>query len=283
MARDRNHIGSYRLLKLIRSGNSCQIWEVIDETNNRRGALKSLKDEFRSNREEITLLKNEHLVGSTLDHENVIRIDHYDSINGIPHLAMEYFRSNNVKQWIRLMRESDDAKKLLPKIIKQTAEGLKHLHQQGWIHRDVKPDNFLVDDTGLVKLIDFAITERGKTGFARFLGGKSKIQGTRSYMSPEQIRGERLDYRSDIYSYGCMLFELFCGRPPFTGGSPDELLQKHLRAAVPSVAAGNDDVTPEFTKLIAKMMAKQKDKRIESMQQFLEAIKTMRIIRVDRN
>jgi len=282
VARDRNYIGSYRLLKLVRAGASCQIWEVISEIDNRRCALKTLPDEHQTNKDEIALLKHEFAVGRDLHHPNVIEIYDFNIARGIPYLALEYFESNNLKQWIRLVTDETTIRTQLPLIVHRCAAGLNYLHEQGWVHRDVKPDNFLVNAAAEVKLIDFAIAERIKKGFAKFLGGKSRIQGTRSYMSPEQIRGEVLDPRSDIYSFGCMLFELFCGRPPFTGGSPDELLQKHLKSPVPSILANNAEVNPDFANLIAKMMAKSRTERPASMREFLDALNATRILKVVR-
>jgi serine/threonine-protein kinase len=282
VAIDRNYIGPYRLLKLVRAGASCQIWEAISELDNRRCALKTLQEEFRTSKEEVALLKHEYTVGHDLHHPCVIEIYDFDVARGIPYLALEYFESNNLKQWLRLVIDDKRMREQLPLIICRAAEGLEYLHKRGWIHRDVKPDNFLVNDDARVKLIDFAIAERIKKGFAKLLSGKSRIQGTRSYMSPEQIRGESLDARSDVYSFGCMLFELLCGRPPFTGGNPDEVLQKHLKAPVPSVLALNDAVAGEFATLTARMMSKDRDERPKSMQEFLDSLANMRMFRVQR-
>lgn len=281
MAIDRNYIGSYRLLKLVRAGSSCQIWEAISEIDNRRCALKTLQEEFRANKDEVALLKHEFTVGRALHHSCVIEIYDFDVARGVPYLALEYFESNNLKQWLRLVDERHLPEQL-PQIIRQAAEGLEYLHQQGWIHRDIKPDNFLVNDKAQVKLIDFAIAERIKKGFAKLLSGRSRIQGTRSYMSPEQIRGENLDARSDVYSFGCMLFELLCGRPPFTGGNPDEVLQKHLKSPVPSILALNDAVAPDFAAMATRMMNKNRGDRPASMQEFLDNLSRSRVFRVQR-
>lgn len=280
MALDRNYIGTYRLLKLVRAGATCQIWEVISEIDNRRCALKTLQDDFRKDKEEISLLKHEFTVGGPLHHPHVIEIYEFDISKGIPYLALEYFESSNLKQWMREHRESPDFRRQLPEVIQQAAEGLQYLHDQGWIHRDVKPDNFLVNEAGNVKLIDFAIAQKSKKGFARFFAGRSKIQGTRSYMSPEQIRGEPLDARSDVYSFGCMLFELYSGRPPFTGGNPDELLQKHLRSPAPPLVASQNAVSPEFSNLVGRMMAKNIEDRPPSIKAFQDELSNMRMLRV---
>jgi serine/threonine protein kinase len=192
---------------------------------------------------------------------------------------MEHFEHKNLKLQIR-----DTPQKVAPlslKIIEQGAEGLFYLHEQGWVHRDVKPDNFLVSDEGIVKLIDFAISVRQKSGLsAMFSFGKKAVQGTRSYMSPEQIRNQNLDARADVYSYGCTVFELLAGKPPFTGTNADELLNKHLTAPIPTVQVHNENVTPEFANLIRKMMAKRRDERPATMWEFLKEFRSMRVFKI---
>ncbi len=152
-----------------------------------------------------------------------------------------------------------------------------YLHGCGWIHRDVKPDNFLLNKKGELKLIDFALAVRSKGLLGKLLSGKSKIQGTRSYMSPEQIRGRAVDARSDIYSLGCMLYELIGGKPPFTGQSTQELLTKHLTAGPPAVMAPGREVTPEFSQLLKKMIAKKPQDRPHTMDDVVSALRGMKI------
>ena len=114
---------------------------------------------------------------------------------------MELFPAPNLKQHHQPGARSTGAA-CANESFDSAAEGLAYFHSQGWIHRDIKPDNFLMNAEGEVKLIDFALAVQKKTGLARLFAGKSKIQGTRSYMSPEQIRGQPLDVRADIYSFG---------------------------------------------------------------------------------
>ena len=106
MALDRNYIGSYRLLKLIRAGATCQIWEVISEIDNRRCALKTLQEKFRNDKGEIALLRHEYMVGHRLHHPAVIEIYDFNIAKGIAYLAMEYFESSNLKQWIRQVSDT---------------------------------------------------------------------------------------------------------------------------------------------------------------------------------
>jgi serine/threonine protein kinase len=156
----------------------------------------------------------------------------------------------------------------VPKIINQAAEGLAHFNSLGWVHCDVKPDNFLVTDDGVVKLIDFALAKRSRSGLGRLFAMKSKVQGTMSYMAPEQIRGGALDIRTDVYAFACLLHELLSGKPPFTGSSPNELLAKHIKTPPPSLEAHNKNVTPEFAQLVRQALSKNPAKRPKSVDEF---------------
>jgi serine/threonine protein kinase len=274
----KDHIGRYRLLKLLRSGHNCQVWEAIDATDNRRFAIKALAQEQSSDREAIAGLKHEYEVAKDFTHPNVIRVYEYNVDRGTAYVVLELFRGLNLKQEMRLHPEL--MRYLTPKVISAAAEGLHYLHQHGWIHRDIKPDNFLVDHDGDTKLIDFAIAQRVKRGLARLLAGRSKVQGTLSYMSPEQIRGGTMDFRSDIYSFGCVLYELASGRLPYTGTSADQLLNKHLRSSVPSLVAANSAITPEFSSLVGLLMSKEPDDRPASMEEFLGQYRKLRVFRV---
>ncbi|MDX1945795.1 MAG: serine/threonine-protein kinase [Pirellulaceae bacterium] len=280
MSRPRDFLGPYRLVRLIRAGHTTQVWEAAKTDDTTRYVLKVLNQDRRKDRVEIASMKNEFEVGKGLKHPNLIKIYEYNIEGEVPYLVMEHFEHPNLKLWLRGGPQT--IAHLGLKIIDQGAEALYYLHTEGWIHRDVKPDNFLLSDEGMVKLIDFAISQKKKSGLAALFGGMggNKTQGTRSYMSPEQIRNHNLDERADIYSYGCVLFELLTGKAPFTGSNADELLNKHLTAAIPSVQVFNDNVTPEFSNLLRKMMSKKKEERPPSMWEFLKAFRNMRVFKV---
>jgi serine/threonine protein kinase len=263
------------LVRLIRGGGTCQIWEAVRDTQ--RVAIKTLQPEVRADREEINYLKHEFEVGRQLEHPDVIKLYEFGMDRGMAFLAMEYHAGQNVKM---LIRQGPDAVAYLTQtIIAKSASGLKYVHEQRWVHRDVKPDNFLVDDQGNTKLIDFALTQRAKTGFSKLIARKSKVQGTRSYMAPEQIRGKAPDARADIYSFGCTLFELLSGKLPFTGVNPEDLLRKHLAAAAPPLLTANKNVTPDFNELVLEMMAKDPDRRPQTVDEFLGRFHAIRVFR----
>jgi len=149
----------------------------------------------------------------------------------------------------------------------------------GWIHRVINPDNFLVNDEGDVKLIDFALAKRPQSKMAKWLSPRVKPQGTKSYISPEQIRGAVLDGRSDLYSLACTIHELLTGKPPFTGVSTNDLLMKHLRSTPPSLDAVNFNVTPEFAQLLRRSMAKKPDARPKTVDDFLMEFRMIRVFK----
>ncbi len=275
MTKARDFVGPYRLARLIRTGHSCYVWEAVKEDSKERFALKMLRSDVAKDRDEIKHLKHEWEVAKDLHHPNVIRVYDFLTEYHSPFLVLELFSALNLKQVLR--EGPEPLAYLAEKIIQQSCHGLHYLHQRGWVHCDIKPDNMLVDDDGNVKVIDFTISQRSKRNLLSFLGFKQPIRGTRSYMSPEQIRGETLDGRSDIYSFGCVIFELLGGRPPFTGSSPNELLEKHLRSSVPTVMVHNKDVTKECADLIRRMMGKKRETRPESMWEVLQEFRNIQI------
>ena len=274
----RTHLGRYRLVRQVRAGQSCQIWLARDVTTQERVALKILKEEYRKNRYEINQLKHEFTVGRNLKHPRVIQIIDFSVVEQIPFLVLEYYGVRNLKQILNDNPEWITSK--IEKVIEEGTTGLGYLHDQGWLHRDVKPDNFMFGEDDHVKLIDFSLAQRAKKGLARVLSSRGKfVQGTRSYMSPEQIRGTLLDVRSDIYSWGCTLFELISGRPPFTAESADELLNKHLKTPAPLLTVSQDNITEAFAELVSRMMSKQPQDRPSSMEDLLRYFQQMKIFK----
>lgn len=272
-------IGKYRLLNVVKTGQTSQVWSVFDSDKRERLAIKMLLSDHKKDREQIAYLKQEFAVAKGLDSPYVIHIYEFGVDRGTPYLVMELFPAGNMKELI--LRGREQALHLVPKIIENAALGLAYFHGQGWIHRDIKPDNFMVDGDGAVKLIDFALAQKPKTGLAKLFGGKTKkIQGTRSYMSPEQIRGQALDFRSDIYSFGCTIHELVGGKLPFAAPSANELLQKHLTTPPPPLEGIDPNITKDFAVLIRSLMAKKPTDRPDSIDAFLTAFRSTKVYKV---
>jgi eukaryotic-like serine/threonine-protein kinase len=277
MTKSRDFLGPYRLTRLIRVGSTAEVWEAVDENSQDRFALKVLKQQLATDKSEIALLKHEFTVAKDLSSPRIIRILEYREESGRPMLVLELFSELNMKQALR--RGPESLAFMLDQIVEQAAEGLYYMHTKSWIHLDIKPDNFLVSRDGTVKLIDFTIAQKKKTGFGKLFHSAKVAKGTRSYMAPEQIRRKVCDERADVYAFGCVLFELCTGRPPFTGDNPNDLLNKHLSASIPSAIAFNNNVTKDFADLIKSMMAKNRDNRPPSMWEFLKTFRSIEIFK----
>lgn len=274
-------LGPYRLLNLIKTGQTSQVWTAIKDATQQRVALKTLLSDFQSQKEHLAYIRNEYAVGKALDHPNVIKTLDFGQERSLPYLVMELFNYPNMKDILVRAEVRESIAFLVPRMIERAAEGLAHVHEKGFIHRDVKPDNFLVSDRGEIRLIDFALAEKKKTGLAKLFGGKSKvIVGTRSYMSPEQIRKLPLDERADIYSFACTIFHLMAGHPPYTAPTSNELLQKHIAAAIPSLEVSQKNVTPEFAALLRRCISKKPEQRPESMARFLQEFRALSVFKV---
>jgi serine/threonine protein kinase len=284
-------IGGYRLKKLMMTGQSSQVWEAVEEASGRHFAIKHLLPEKLVETEHRRMLCHEARVGMLLSHPNVIRILKLVDDKTNPYFIMEYFGAKNLK--LRLMtmstrgsqkqREEADKEVAYIKekahgIFKQAATGLAYMHASGWVHRDVKPDNIMVNNAGEVRLIDFALAQRiSRRGLFRRKRGRSA--GTRTYMSPEQIRGQPLDGRADIYSFGISAYEIVTGRPPFRAATPTELLNKHMLEKPASPQHYNPDVTDQFAALVLKMIAKKKEERPRDFHEVLMALREMRVFK----
>jgi serine/threonine protein kinase len=272
-------IGNYRLLKHMVTGQTSQVWEVVEISSGRHFALKLLLPEKAREREFRRFLLHEAEVGRQLAHPNVIKIVAVGRDSRNPYFVMEYFPAGNLK--LRIMRkEHEFIREKAQDILKQAATGLAFMNAKGWVHRDVKPDNLLVNSSGEVRLIDFALSRRiVKGALARLFSRRVKPQGTRSYMSPEQIRGLPLDGRADVYSFGASAYELTTGRPPFRGSSSNELLTKHLSEKPPTPRQFNPDVTEDFANLVLQMLAKKREERPHDFHEVLMAMRGMRVFK----
>lgn len=276
---NREFVGPYRLYHMIRVGATYEIWAVQPLDENVYYGMKWLPPGEKHTRQAASDLKHEYNVGKTLEHKSIIKT--YDFGSGKKdgtYLTMELFKTPNLKQ--QIVEGVENLHYRLEEILCNAALGLEHMHKQGWSHRDVKPDNYLVDDKNNVRLIDFTIARKIPKGFSKLLGGKAPVQGTYSYMAPEQIRGKEVDARADIYSFGCMVFELMTGKLPFTATSSAELLNKHLKAKPPELSMLQKNVKNEFGKLIHRMLAKDPKDRPDSLMEFYRELKAGRCFHI---
>ncbi len=272
------------MLKLMMQGQTSQVWEATETSSGRHFAIKLLLPENTRVPEHLHYLYHEGTVGMQMHHKNVMRVMHLVRAKGNPYLVMEYFPGGNLE--VRLQQKQDLVKDNAHWILEQAAAGLAFLHSKGWVHRDVKPANILVNSSCEVKVIDFALAKRitRKKGFLAkvFRRRGAKTQGTRSYMSPEQIVNDYLDERADIYSFGATMYEVVTGRPPFRGLTPGDLLNKHLRETPVTPQSHNPNITDECAKLILRLLSKKRDDRPHDFQEFMANFRTTRVFKGDK-
>ncbi|MFM8494570.1 MAG: serine/threonine-protein kinase [Planctomycetia bacterium] len=276
MSRIPEQLGSLTLVRQLGSGRHCQVWEAVDSATGDRVAVKVVVPEMARDAGQRRLLRHERAVAAALDHPAIVRIGNFSEAGGLPHLVMELFPHANLKR--QIADGTDTIAPRLHRIVTQVAWALDHMHGRGWVHRDVKPDNVLAAADGEAKLIDFAIAARRPGFIGRVWPGRRPVQGTPSYISPEQIRGLPADPRSDIYSLGCTLFELLAGMPPYSAATSEELLHKHLAATPPAVESFNRNATTSVSRLIRQMLAKRPADRPASMKDVLQQVGAMRFL-----
>jgi eukaryotic-like serine/threonine-protein kinase len=278
-------IGGYRLLKTLATGLTSQVWEVVENSSGRHFAMKLLLPEKAEQPEWRSSLIREANVEKALAHPHIIRIVHVEPHPKNPYFVMEFFPAGSLKDRMMSATRSPanpEAKAFLLEhtqdILKQTATALAFSTAKKVIHRDVKPDNILVNSSGEVRVIDYSLAYKPPTGLARWFAKKQKTTvGTRTYMSPEQIRGQILDQRADLYSFGVTAYEVIANRPPFRAASSQELLTKHIVEKPITPVQHNPDVTNDFAALVMRMLAKKKEDRPRDFHEVLIAMKSMKV------
>jgi len=279
---DNEVIGGYRLRNMLATGQQSQVWEVVEPKSGRHFAMKLLLPSAARDPENKRMLFHEAKIGTSLAHPNIIKIVATSKDKDPKNFwfVMEFFPAGSMKARVQ-QKATDFIKEHAHGIFKQMATALAYMNASGWVHRDIKPDNILVNSIGEAKLIDFAISQKiEKPGFfGKLFRMKGKVQGTRSYMSPEQIRTEPLDGRADIYSFGATLYEIVTLRPPFRGATSQDLLNKHLYEKPLPPATLNPELTDDFSRLVVEMLAKKREDRPLNFHEVLMKFKTVRVFK----
>ena len=274
-------VDGFQLTSCVGSGGTSQVWEVVEQGTNRRLAMKIVYSKVPEYGLSKSILKHEASVFKTLDHPNIVKFDRYQSSRDWTYLLMEYFRAPNVKQQIKADIVVLHAR--IRQLLEQTCLAVAHVHQKGWIHRDLKPDNLLMNRAAEVRLVDFSLSVRQMSGLSKLLGSKQfkTIQGTRTYIAPETIRRKAPTPATDIYSLGISFFEILTGRTPFQGATPQEVLQKHLAAQSPAPSEFNPNVTADMDRIVLKMLSKKPDARYKDVGDLLGELRRIRIFKED--
>jgi serine/threonine-protein kinase len=262
--------GRYRVESVLGRGGMGVVLRVRDLQLDEEVALKVIRAGLAADPAFLEQLKQEIRLARRITHRYVLRTHDFGEAEGIPYVTMEYLKGITLRSLL-------DGRGRLPlalvlRIARQVAEGLEAAHAVGVVHRDIKPMNVLFDMRGDAKIMDFGLAAPLATGDPGAAGG---LQGTPRYMAPEQVRGERVDARADLYALGVMLFELSSGAPPFDSPRVADLLKLHLNAPIPALADLVPDAPRELGLLVARLMAKRQEDRPQSAAEVVEILKML--------
>ncbi|MDH3433547.1 MAG: serine/threonine protein kinase, partial [Gammaproteobacteria bacterium] len=200
---------------------------------------------------------------------NVIRIYDFLHLQGAYAISMEYFPSHTLSGEIPNNKPMDMEKAL--KYSRDMATGMAIAHQAGVIHRDLKPANILVNDEGLLKIVDFGVAAAASSGDTQ-LTKTGYVIGSPKYMAPEQILGKKVDETADVYSIGVIMYEMTTGIPPYSRGDHMSVMYQHVQGKATLCQEINPEIPDEFAEIIAKAMSVDKTKRYQSMEELTEAL-----------
>ncbi len=264
-------VGPYEVLAKVATGGMGIVYRARHRTMQRDAALKVLLPSLVEDAEFIQRLHREAKAVAALRHPNIVEI--YDAnIEEEPYyLAMEYLPGGSLQA--KLMQLRDRGQRMSERdalsVARQLASALDFAHTKGFVHRDIKPSNVLIAEDGRYVLTDFGIAAMQQ---GTKLTKTAVSMGTPEYMSPEQAQGRTLDRRSDLYSLGVMLYEMFTGSVPFTADTPLGVAFKHVKEAPPAVSKLRSDLTPGAKTVIDRALAKKPEDRFQSAVEFIAAI-----------
>jgi serine/threonine-protein kinase len=253
--------GRYELGEPLGQGGMAEVFRGRDTRLGRDVAVKVLRAELAGDPTFLARFRREAQAAASLNHPNVVSVYDTGDDNGVPFIVMEYVEGRTLREILRTQG------RMLPQrameIVADVCAALEHAHEQGIVHRDIKPANVMLNNAGTVKVMDFGIA-RAITASTSTMTQTAAVIGTAQYLSPEQARGEHVDARSDVYSTGCLLYELLTHQPPFTGDSPVAVAYQHVREdpTLPSVL--NPDVEPAAESVVMKAMAKNPGNRYQT-------------------
>ncbi len=259
--------GPYRIIEPLGRGGMASVYKAYEATLDRYVALKVLPREFLHDPTFAERFRHEAQVIARLEHPNIVPIYGFDieQPEGIPWMAMRLVKGGSLSQLLK--RERISFARTVA-ILRGVADALDYAHHQGIIHRDVKPQNILLDEVGRAYLLDFGIAKIVEgTGGVTVTG---MITGTPQYMAPEQAAMSKIDRRADIYALGIVAYEMFTGRVPFSADTPLAILMKHLQEPIPLPPPS--EVPEPFTRAILKAVAKKPEERWSAASEFVGAL-----------
>jgi eukaryotic-like serine/threonine-protein kinase len=259
--------GRYELGDLLGRGGMAEVRRAVDRRLGRPVAVKQLRTDFATDPTFQARFRREAQSAAGLNHPTIVAVydtgEETDPLTGVsvPYIVMELVEGQTLRDVLR------EGRKILPERALELTQGvldaLSYSHKAGIVHRDIKPANVMLGPGGGVKVMDFGIA-RAVADTSATMTQTAAVIGTAQYLSPEQARGETVDARSDLYSAGCLLYELLVGRPPFVGDSPVSVAYQHVREAPVPPSQLDPEITPEIDAVVLKALAKDPADRYQS-------------------
>jgi len=257
----------YEILEELGKGGMGEVYRVKDKTLSEEMALKVLKPEIAADKDIIERFKNELKLARKIGHRNVCRMYDLNEEEETPYITMEYVKGEDLKSFIRKKEKLKEEEVIA--IGKQVCEGLTEAHRLGVVHRDLKPQNIMIDKDGDTKVMDFGIARSVE---APGVTQSGVMIGTPDYMSPEQAEGEEADQRSDIYALGVILYEMVTGSVPFRGDTAFSVALKHKTKLPSDPKKLNPDISDDLSRLILICMEKDKERRYQTAGELLSEL-----------
>jgi len=262
--------GRYQVIEELGKGGMGKVYKVLDKEIKESAALKLLKPEIAADEKTIERFRNELKYARKITHKNVCRMYHLSKEADAYYITMEYVPGEDLKSFIRRVGQLPVKKAI--SITTQVGEGLAEAHRLGVVHRDLKPQNIMIDKEGNARIMDFGIARSLK---AKGITEEGMIIGTPDYMSPEQVEGQEADQRSDIYSLGIILYEMVAGKVPFEGDSSLSIAVKHKTEIPANPRDINAQVPEDLSNLILKCLEKERDKRFQNVEALLSELRNI--------
>ena len=273
-------LGRYEIVSQLGAGGMGEVYLAKDTKLDRHVALKVLPVDLALSRERMLRFVQEAKAAAALNHPNVAHVYEIGEHEGLNFIAMEFVEGKTLREKIHY--ENTELRKLI-RYLQQVAGGLAKAHAAGIVHRDLKPDNIMITRDGYAKILDFGLAKLVEIPQPGPDGGTisdaatvalephsipGRLLGTVGYMSPEQAQGKtgQIDHRSDIFSFGCMLFEAVTRRRPFQGESNVESLYKIVYEATPQIKDLNPLAPPDLQRIVRRCLAKDPDERYQAIQ-----------------
>jgi len=264
--------GRYRVGRELGRGGMAKVFEGTDTVLGRTVAIKVLSPQFADDEGFVQRFRREAQAAARLSNPNVVSVFDTGADGGVHYIVMEYVEGRTLADYLA------GGGRIMPdraiEIAESVCGALSAAHAQGVIHRDIKPGNIMLTPTGQVKVADFGIARMTTT--AETVAQTAAVLGTASYLSPEQAQGQPVDGRSDIYSLGCVLYEMVTGRPPFLGDSPVTVASKQVLEQPTPPSKLNGDVTPDLDAVILRTLAKNPANRYQSAEELRADLERVR-------